>query len=100
MTGLMTTGQLLIVFFCGRSVHFGFRRGIKKALMVTEKKEEKEEEVDLLFAEDDEEDIFSAKQENEKFTPMCTPTKNRKNLLGYFCHHHKSVQYYPCIFSL
>ena len=60
------------------------RRGIKKALLVTEKKEEKEQEVDLLFAEDeDEEDDGFVKEEcKEKFTPMCTPTKNRKNLLG------------------
>ena len=58
------------------------RRGIKKALLITEKKEEKEEEVDLLFAEDEEEDAFLKEEGREKFTPMCTPTRNRKNLLG------------------
>ena len=62
-----------------------YRRGIKKALLVTEKKEEKEEEVDLLFAEDEEEEEEDVpKEENiENFTPVCTPTKNRKNLLGF-----------------
>ena len=58
------------------------RRGIKKALLITEKKEEKEEEVDLLFAEDEEEDASLKEEGREKFTPMCTPTRNRKNLLG------------------
>ena len=62
-----------------------YRRGIQKALLVTEKKEEKEEEVDLLFAEDEEEEEEDVpKEENiENFTPVCTPTKNRKNLLGF-----------------
>ena len=64
-----------------------FRKGIKRALEITEKKEEKSDEVDLLFAEvvDESEgkvsntdDFFS----QERFTPMCTPTKNRKELLG------------------
>ena len=58
------------------------RRGIKKALLITEKKEEKEEEVDLLFAEDEEENSFLKEEGRENFTPMCTPTRNRKNLLG------------------
>ena len=78
------------------------RRGIKKALLVTEKKEEKEQEVDLLFAEDeDEEDDGFVKEEcKEKFTPMCTPTKNRKNLLGLqVTHYHNSSIFNP-YFSL
>ena len=65
-----------------------FRKGIKKALEITEKKEEKIEEVDLLFAEvvDESEgkDINTDDFFNQRFTPMCTPTKNRKELLGTF----------------
>ena len=63
-----------------------YRRGIKKALEITEKKDEKEDEVDLVFAEIVDEsagktqtDDFSSQG---KFTPMCTPKKNRKELLG------------------
>merc|ERR1712025_1384419 len=61
-----------------------YRKGIKKALENTEKKEEKEEEVDLLFAEViDESETMSIAKENEfstleRFTPVCTPKKNRK----------------------
>ena len=62
-----------------------YRRGIKKALEITEKKDEVQEEVDLVFAEIVDEsgktqtdDFFS----QGKFTPMCTPKKNRKELLG------------------
>merc|ERR1712025_1400715 len=53
--------------------------------LITEKKEEKIEEVDLLFAEvvDESEgkDINADDFFNQRFTPMCTPTKNRKELL-------------------
>ena len=65
-----------------------FRKGIKKALEITEKKEEKIEEVDLLFAEvvneSEGKDINTDDFFNQRFTPMCTPTKNRKELLGTF----------------
>jgi len=62
-----------------------YRKGIKKALEITEKKEEKIEEVDLLFAEvvneSEGKDINTDDFFNQRFTPMCTPTKNRKELL-------------------
>ena len=64
-----------------------YRRGIKKALKNTEKKEEIEDEVDLVFAEvinesakETSDDCFS----QERFTPMCTPKKNRRDLLSEF----------------
>ena len=61
-----------------------YRRGIKKALEITEKKEEKDEEVDLVFAEvvDESGKAVSEDFSQGKFTPMCTPKKNRKELLG------------------
>lgn len=89
MTGL-TTGKptcmhvTTIMFHTskGKIYNLLYRRGIKKALLVTEKKEEKEEEVDLLFAEDEEDEDVLKEENTENFTPVCTPTKNRKNLLG------------------
>ena len=64
-----------------------YRAGIKQALRVTEKKEETEAEMDLLFAEVVDESAASASKTDdtttqEQFTPMCTPKKNRKDLLG------------------
>ena len=64
-----------------------YRAGIKQALRVTEKKEETEAEMDLLFAEVVDESAASASKTEdtttqEQFTPMCTPKKNRKDLLG------------------
>ena len=64
-----------------------YRAGIKQALRVTERKEETEAEMDLLFAEVVDESAASASKTEdittkEQFTPMCTPKKNRKDLLG------------------
>ena len=64
-----------------------YRRGIKKALKNTEKKEEIEDEVDLVFAEVINESAKETSDEcfsQERFTPMCTPKKNRRDLLSEF----------------
>ena len=64
-----------------------FRRGIRKALKKTEREEEEEEEVDLLFADVDIVDesapveLVGDLAGGEGFTPVCTPTRNRKDLL-------------------
>ena len=58
-----------------------YRRNIKVVLEKTEKQEEQEVEVDLMFADLDEEvddqDIFTS---NEKFTPACSPSRNKRSL--------------------
>ena len=65
------------------------RRGIRKALKKTEAQEEEENEVDLMFADVDIVDesapppaSFTYEGLAERFTPVCTPSRNRKDLLG------------------
>ena len=60
------------------------RRGIRKALKKTEKQEEQEDEVDLMFADVDESEspMDLDRLAVERFTPVCTPSRNRKDLLG------------------
>merc|ERR1712141_306746 len=65
-----------------------YRRGIRKALKKTEAQEEEENEVDLMFADVDIVDesapppaSFSYDGLAERFTPVCTPSRNRKDLL-------------------
>ena len=65
------------------------RRGIRKALKKTEAQEEEENEVDLMFADVDIVDESAPSQAPlhydglaERFTPVCTPSRNRKDLLG------------------
>ena len=54
----------------------------------TEKEDEEEDEVDLMFADVDIVDESAQpvlnidRQFGERFTPVCTPTRNRKDLLG------------------
>merc|ERR1711874_469217 len=60
-----------------------YRRGIRKALKKTEKQEEQEDEVDLMFADVDESEspMDLDRLAVERFTPVCTPSRNRKDLL-------------------
>merc|ERR1712223_2330023 len=64
-------------------------RGIRKALKKTEAQEEEENEVDLMFADVDIVDESAPPPASfhydglaERFTPVCTPSRNRKDLLG------------------